>query len=429
MSNNIQSLAVLQEASFGSLSSNFPDISIFDGSEKSVPIVRGSLSTPGDVQMNADESVRRGFFRRPADVATTVDSSGNLRQRRKGQLTVTIPALQAGGSGDSDNYWLSWFLGSSLVDDGAPVVTEEAVTGASASLLNVGLFSNYRVGQMVSTALVDQRAEYAAIVDRTDDVQDTIQITPAFSGAMAGENLHVLRTFGGIDSSAGSSLAFRIDGVKYRTYAFGCRMSSFKITANNTRAQGEFTFDCALIFDTHEAVVAGGNWLETQDITDSKVLNTLDCEFIVSDAINTGAGGYPTVAGRNSLDVEGITVTLKCELTPCPSMSSILGMSDLIVTNRTIQVDVMTCDIGTTFQRDLLDKVHRNLVVGFGPEGQGEGMCVFLPAAHLIADPSRSNSWKQTLSFREVDWTGDVGTRAASNLIRTPFRIAFGVTA
>lgn len=429
-SSNVQSCVMIPEASFGSLVDNFPSTAIFDGSELFVPILRGEVFTPGEVPLNEDNSVRGGFYGKPGVVSTTV-RSGVRQKRRAGQLSLTVDMPQAAGNTDGSGFWLTHFLASCLFDGGAPDQSTETVTGASATVINVADQAGYDVGQIVQ-ALVNNRPEYSTIVNKTNDTQDTLTITPAFSITPSSTPMATLRTFGSKNGTRGPSLAFRIDGDKYRTYCFGCRLGSLTITAENGRAKFAFVFECAFILDTHEAVTSGGNWVDDEFyLTSSNILHFLDCEVILSNAINTQAEGYPVIPGRTSLNVDAVSITLTNELTPCPTTTNILAMSDYVITNRTLEVSVETCDWNETFARDLLDRVHRNLVVGMGPGGEGEGMAVVVPAAFLTVDPGlRSGSplVKQTLTWQAGAWRGDVGSPANDNLIDTPFRIGFGVT-
>lgn len=424
---NVQSLAVVQESSFGSLVNNFPDTTIFATGFKSIPILRGNLGTVGEIQMNEDGSVRPGFFSRAPDVATVHDSNGNRVQRRTGELTFTIDAVRTfGAETDSDEHWMTWLLASSAIDGGkVDVGTESAVSGSDVSDVTVADDTGYDVGQLLATKIVGERGEYTAIVAKPGD--DELTLSPELSAALDEDTLYQLRTFGYRNSEVGDSLAFRIDGDKWRTYAFGCRLSAANFSLNNKRLQVEMTFVCAFIYDTHEAVTAGSNWLLTQDNIAEPALHSLNAEFVVSDPIDPTDAGYPAIAGRNSLGMDNITINITRELTPCVSTNSVLGMSELVASNLTVEISGTLCTITTEFNRDYLDKTYRQVMVGFGPVGEGRGMAFFMPAGHLTADPSLRDIGgplvKQTLTWTQGQWAGDVGNPGPTNLIDTSFRI------
>lgn len=432
-SNIFQSIAVIQESSFGSLSAttNLPDPAIFDGSQAYIPIQIGQLSTPGDPVMNEDTAVRSGDFNRPADMVTVVDSEGLKVNNRTGQVSFLVDAVQGQGSVDADDYWLGWCLGASLTDSGYSTIRGESVSG-TASVIDVDDQSDYEIGQVIQVQRVGTKVEYAMIVDKTNDVQDTITITPQLSGVLVDAELALCRTFGPKNhSTVGSSVAFQIDGAGYRNRAFGCRWSQVVLSGNNARAQIQFTFEAACILDyNNEApVIAGSNYSNEPDYTDAHVCHFRNSCVVISNAIDINDGDYPVIDGRTELDVKDVTITIDATVTPCASPSSILGMSDMIVGPRTATVTMTLCDpdsVRGVIGSSLKNKSHHNLSIGFGPGGAGQGIAFLMPAAFLETDPNKREPGAATtetnLTWKNGGWFGDQSTTGVGG---TSFRLAY----
>ena len=105
---------------------------------------------------------------------------------------------------------------------------------------------------MVSTTLAG-RAEYSAITDNADASSD-VTISPAFSASSYNAVRGLQTWYTPSRTSTGSydnSVAFRVDGVNFRSEAFGCVMESMNISLDSGRLMAEFTFQCAYITDDH----------------------------------------------------------------------------------------------------------------------------------------------------------------------------------
>ncbi len=424
----IRSIRIIQESSFGSLTDNAPDTTIFNGTDdEELDCNRADLTTVGDLAQNERDDIRSGFYGVPADPETVPDSNGDLLPRRTGQLTVTLN-LRGSGSQDSDDDPLVWLLAAGMTDGGKPALATETVTAnAQAQTFEVADESQYVVGQILQTALVGGRAEFAGIVDATDGTPDLVEYSPAFSSELDGDDIYACRTFvskpGAPGTVLGSSLAFRLDGDGWRTYAFGCRPSSYAFSGTGRRVQLTITLDAAYIYDDHDNASAAAI-ASVPYRTDGKVCHTLDCEVIVSNVIDTGDAAYPRIAGRSALKVDEWTLSITNELAPLTCPDSILGMADMEVTNRMCEASFTLSVPDSTFASDFLNRSQRQVMIGFGPGTAGEGACVFLPAGFLTVDPQKRDLGgplvRQVLTYREGYWGGDQSSTALSN---TPLRI------
>lgn len=429
-STNLQSVIVKKESTFGSLVNNFPDKTIFNAGAAAIPVDISTISSPGEAVINENNQVRNDFFLMPPDVATTYDSDGNPIHRRRGQLTLTVNGIQSiGPTTNSDNYWLMWCLGSMLYDHGKPrAASEAAVDVDPTNTVQSADDTDYDIGQIISAMISGQAVEYAAIV--TKPGSDVLEVNPAFSATSA-ETIYLSRVFAVNSTNVGASLAFRIDGEKWRTYAWGCRMTALNLSGTEGRVNAEMVFDCALFHDDHDTVTAGDNMVDTgaTAYTSGKVLHALDSGLVISNVIDPTDGDYPVIPGRNVPDVDEWSINISRVMSPCRYTWSILGMSGMEPGQVTCEVTFSTCSESLTYDNDQLRKSQRHLVFGFGPGGLGEGMAVDLPGAFHFPDPAlRDQSGElvmQSHTFRQGRWTGDTGSRADNTLVDTPLRIAF----
>jgi hypothetical protein len=225
-----------------------------------------------------------------------------------------------------------------------------------------------------------------------------------------------------------SSLCFRVDGVGFRTYAYGCKLASLNISVNGGRVMGEFTFQAALIQDDHsnatgpvEPVVLSG---ATQHFRNAYA--------VVSDAVTYSRTNVVGTTGeelsRIALDAEGFTFNIANTLTPKGYSNSILGMSDMEVSNVDVECTLTLSSANTTLASDFSDRTIRQVLIGTGPVGDGKGMALFIPAGYLTVDPNKydvaGEIVKQVLTYKQSRFGGDVGTTQPAN---SPVRIALGI--
>jgi hypothetical protein len=73
------------------------------------------------------------------------------------------------------------------------------------------------------------------------------------------------------------------------------------------------------------------------------------------------------------------------------------------------------------------------VLVGTGPQGDGQGCAIMIPAAMLTVDPnvydiSGNDIVRQQLTYQQSRYAGDFSTTAyEANAGNSPFRIALGV--
>jgi len=227
--------------------------------------------------------------------------------------------------------------------------------------------------------------------------------------------------------STAHSLSFRVDGVDFRSYAYGCRLETMSLTLDNGRVMADLTYQAALIQDDHGNAVG-----PVEPVYNSGA----PCFFRGSYAvISSGSPTSTTDAstgdtlGRIALDVDDFTLTVTNTLTPKGHSNSILAMSDMEVSDVDVELSLTLSNVNTTINDDFFNRTLRQVLIGFGPLASGQGGAFMLPAAYLTADPSKydpsgNDIVRQQLTYKQARFGGDIAdTGKAYN---TPFRLALG---
>ncbi len=103
-------------------------------------------------------------------------------------------------------------------------------------------------------------------------------------------------------------------------------------------------------------------------------------------------------------------------------------MSDMEVTNLDVECSLTLSSVKTDLIDDFKDRVVRQVLIGTGPIGNGQGMALLIPAGYLTVDPNKydvsGEIVKQTLTYKQTRFGGDVGSTQPAN---TPLRLALGI--
>lgn len=429
MSVTHRSLSVAPESTFGSLSSStgLPDNSGL--TYTSIPCERDPIIIYGDPVVSERNDARDGTYGLPPE-PDTVWSGGNRVRRRTGQVVLRVDLTTIGtGSTSYVNNYLGYLLGAGFrttlgsfeSDTVAAYVSDNQYTPTETS-------TNYVVGGLIGINR-NGRAEYSAITD--NDVSGDVTLSPAFSGNYDGQTAYALQTFypGQRSAQLGTtfqSVSFRVDGVGFRSYAYGCRLESMQLSLDNGRVMADLTYQAALIQDDHGAAVG-----PVEPVYNSGA----PCFFrgsyvVISDASPTSLTDATTgdTLGRIELDVEDFTLSVTNTLTPVGHSNSILAMRDMEVSDVDVELSLSVSTINTAINNDFFNRTLRQVVVGFGPLTYGQGGAVMIPAAYLTVDPSKydpsgNDITRQQLTYKASRFGGDVADGQAYN---TPFRIGFG---
>jgi hypothetical protein len=326
-------------------------------------------------------------------------------------------------------------LGAGLKNQLPSIVDGDAAAG----ITNVNTFAPttaYAVGDVgcLIGADLNGRAEYSAITD--NDVTGNVTISPAFSSGFTGTpTLYSLATwFVPSRNESGTkehSLSFRIDGVNYRSYAYGCVLESLSISLDNGRLMGEFTYQSALIQDDHSN--ASGPIEPVYNAGSPPFFR--GSYVVISDgspaSLANGTAGE--TQGRIALDCEDFSLTLTNTLTPLGHSNSILAMSGMDISDVSVELSLTLSSVNTTVADDYFNRTVRQVIVGTGPIGDGKGCALMIPAAQLTNDPSAydvsgNDIVRQTLTYQQSRYAGDFTTASyEGGAGNSPFRLGLGV--
>jgi hypothetical protein len=433
MSVTHRSLSVAIETVYGSLSTvnNLPDNSGL--AYASIPCERDPILIYGDVVASERNDARDGSYFLPPE-PDTVWSGGNRVRRRTGQVSLRVDLSTIGSSAANYNAnYLGMLLGAGFLTqlNGVASVTASSVTDVN-NFVGAG-YAATDVGTLISS-IIKGAVEYSAIteVDGTD-----ISVSPAFSAQFTGTpDIRGTQTwYPGSRDLTGTrthSLSFRVDGVNFRSYAYGCVLESLSISLDNGRLMADFNYQAALIQDDHGNAV--GPFEPTYNAGAPAFFRN---SYVVISSTSPNSTSNATTAntlGRTSLDCEDFSLTVTNTLTPLGTSQSILAMSGMEITDFDVELTLTLSTVNTSINQDYFNRTVRQVLVGTGPQADGEGCAIMIPAAQLSNDPSQydvsgNDIVRQTLTYKQTRYAGDVNSGAAyeTGAGCSPFRIALGV--
>lgn len=433
MSVTHRSLSVAIETVFGSLSTvnNLPDNSGY--TYVSIPCERDPILIYGDIVASERNDARDGSYLVPPE-PDTVWSGGNRVRRRTGQVNLRVDLTTIGSSAANYNAnYLGMLLGAGFLTQVNGVASVTASSVADVNNFAGAGYAATDIGTLISS-IVKGAVEYSAIteVSGTD-----ISVSPAFSAQFTGTpDIRGTQTwYPGSRTLTGTrthSLTFRVDGVNFRSYAYGCVLESMAISLDNGRLMADFTYQSALIQDDHGT--ASGPIEPTYNAGAPPFFRN---SYVVISGGSPSSLTNATSAdelSRIAVDCEDFSLTVTNTLTPLGHSESILAMSDMEITDLNVELTLTLSTVNTTIANDYFNRTVRQVLVGTGPSADGEGCAIMIPAAQLANDPSKydvsgNDIVRQTLTYNQSRYAGDVNGGAAyeSNAGCSPFRIALGL--
>lgn len=401
---------------------------------------RASITTYGEHAANERDDIRSGFHGVPPDAETIVDDEGAPIERRTGQVQVDLTLRTLGPVDPADVPFL-WALGTGLTPLGYPnaaaVTVATEVGSGQFSVADAIAAADLPTGGMVAYMPTVGPAAFSAIVKKVSAAgATTVDLSPLLPKATLEED-DVVRTcavFGSLPGRAlGPAVDIRADGHGWRSYAFRCRLESAVIKSEGRRLRATLTFVPALIQTAHSEVDSTGSNIARAPsrVAGSAVLHTLGAAVTLSDRIED-ATNAPRIGGRTVICPDEWQVTITNTLSPDTCWGTVLGMSDMSVTQRTCEVALTLADPVAAVAGDFKARAHRSLAMSWGPL---PGMGLILPAAYLTADPGArelgGDRVRQVLNYREglpltVTALGGEGT---DHLANSPILLGLGLTA
>jgi len=427
-----RSIGVAVETLFGSLDTNTNLPSESGLTYISIPCERDPVVLNGEVPISERLDTRDGSYFIPPEIDTVL-SGGNNVQRRTGTVTIRLDLTTIGSSAaDYSSNYLGYLLGAFFKTKVSSVTsaTVSTITSTNAFQVVSGGPTATDVGTLISSELKG-RVEYSAITDDADGSSD-ITISPAFSANFTGTpDIRGTQTwFPGSRTNTGErehSLSFRIDGVNFQEFYFGCVGESLNISLDNGRLMAEMTFQAAHIKNENGSATG-----PIEPVYNNGAPPFFRNSYvIVSDSSPTSLTNASTgdKLGQIQLDCEDFTLSYTNTLTPLGHSESIIAMSDMEITDIDIELTLTLSTVNTTLNNDYIRRVVRQVLVGTGPTGDGLGCAIMIPAAQLANDPAKydvsgNDIVRQTLTYKQSRFGGDVIETGAGN---SPFRLALGI--
>ncbi|WP_348660927.1 hypothetical protein [uncultured Idiomarina sp.] len=425
-----RSIGVAVESTFASIATTSGLPSFGGLSYVSIPCERDPIIIAGEPVASERLDARDGNFNLPPE-PDTMYSGGSRVRRRTGQVVVRVDLTTIGTTANFyTNNYLGFLLGAGLKTR-IPTNTHDAV----ASIANTNTYAatsapaEADVGTLIGAELAG-RAEYSAITD--NDEGGSVKISPALSAAFTGTpTIRHLQTWfmpgRNLTGTREHSLSFRVDGVNFRSYAYGCVLESLNISLDSGRLMAEFTYQAAVIQDDH-----GNAQGPFEPVYNTGAAQLFRGAYVVASTTSptslTNATTGDTLA-RTELAAEDFSLSLTNTLTPLGHSSDLATMSGMDITESTVELSLTLSTVNTAIADDYFNRTVRQVVVGTGPIGDGLGCAIMLPAAMLTNDPSAydvsgNDIVRQQLTYQQSRFGGDVVETNAGN---SPFRIGLGI--
>ena len=431
---HIKSLSIATETTFGSISATTgqPDAaSVGLLTYVSLECERAPIMVAGEAPIDERPDTRAGFYIHAPEVDTACDINGAPIPRRTGQIQIDQVVTMIGTAGTFANYAahpIGQMLGAVLRYTAPGALTDVIAAGLSDTKFTAGAAGNFVDGGMICQA--QGGVGNYAFVSKVDvaDITFSPAMTSTPSGTMRlGSTYSTATQF----TELGASLSFRGDGDGFRWYAVGCRPSALNITTTPHMVKFSWTIECAHIFDDNfDASVTAGTNIVDPVIADGCAAHMLQTVSAVS-TLNVVGLTSPAELAKTDLIVDEFSASLAWTLGARGTAATPIGIADYEVTDFVCDVDILaSIENGALTQESFLKRELHSLIVGLSNVSEGNGLCLYLPAAALQADPDVRDLGGDIIKYRYLlkqsgPWTGDTASGSASPGGK-PFRIGLG---
>lgn len=422
---HLRSLEVLTESTFGSPDSNgeVPAAGSVTGTWRGLECERPSLAAFGEPAVNEDMTVTDGFGGLPLEPNTAWAAGGSVRlKREQGDLTYTAPLRGALGSTAP----LRELLASAFHVDssGGGSVAVQATPGTNAGQFN--LLTSLKIGTLIMVE-IDGRVEAARVTNVTGAGPYTITVGTYFSRALdTGDTIYLGATFsvcrGANAGTVGDSVALLLSDLQGTTLATGCRQRVTRIYSENGQIKVDGTVQCAFV--RNDASSAGTVVNPTRSTGAVQHMRKVrPCYSALAAPGKSASAGFSSTRNALPLNVEWECVIEHTLAEVSDGGQTIVGASDLEVTNTTVTLNMTAATWQTAILNDLRDQNQRMIVLPAGPLVDGasdaSGFALVLSAGVLanesgIRDLS-GELIQQTLNFTLGRYDGDNGAEAFNN--------------
>ena len=426
----IHSLAVAQESSFGDLDTDhLPTV----GGEVAIGVQRAAFFEAYEEPNNAMDLTRGGAYEYAPEPETVINRTGAAKfgaadgeaiRRLSGDITLRARLNNLGVGTAYASHGAHPFF--QLLESSCGVIEPPAASDVVASLAtDVNEFeptsvADYNLGQVV--AVVRNNAVEYATVTQIDDTPaaELITVSPGFSSVLAKDEAIIhCTTFYPLLGATMSPVRLRADMAGARLYACGCRMTKLALSFEGETLVADVTMHPAVVLrDDSNAAVEG--WTPSDGVP----AQWLQSYHLISSTAVAGLTA-PAKLTRQALALHEWSAEIDFPLSATPAPHTILGAS-----NQDVMDAPLTLTLGSEPDATLADMLRlreeRQIVLGCGPAGAGQGAVLCVQAAHLaegsMLGEGEEGRQQQAVSMRPGQWALDDGATDGAN---TSWRLAF----
>lgn len=367
----------------------------------------------GDPTVTEDNGPRTGPWARPGELATVLDGSGNVIQRRSGTITVTI-TLRSGltEAGNTSALWKLLLGGMDAFHVPADGVDDVTIAPTSTTTWTATTGAKYGVRPLLIGVESSGRWDYAPISNRVVNAITTALALAQDPGAA--KTLRLLATAGlaSVGMPTPDTLALDLRGIGWQEYAFGCRPTRYLLAMEPDSRRMTLSVDLNVAYFQAVAVpaapvevvpVGGGIDHQLQSFIAFGPLHSSDG---VPDTLSAEARTVTVCVDALELEVNLTNAFPGCG-------ESIVGKAAPEVTDATVELRLTLGDVlnapgsNTGVDAQFWSRKLRQVLVGFAsgqPGSDNNGACVWLPSAFLATDPAKLDTGgerlRQVLTFR-----------------------------
>lgn len=431
MSAEFLACGVAIESSYAAISSTTQKPAAGGLSFSDLPFEREGINeTWGATPKNENNRLRGHTHQYPPTANTQYDVSASARlNRREGEITLSIFADGIGAGAVFASYAahpIRAIIGTAMGAMADPGAVTDAVAGAiAANTFEPTLaLTGYDEGRLFSIEKNGQM-RVAQITGEQAGTPDEVYYSPEVeSGGLSAGNLrfmHTMYALGPGENPAVASVCIRLRGVGVLTYAHGCKLVNWKWTEVNNQLRWDFTLKSAYIVDDHTSATDPGD----PSVASGIMAHRLAAPVVV-------AGPAPSTApaklvGAN-VEVESFEAEIVFNHDDSPLQSTHVPYEPKLVSTDVtakLRIKPVTSEFNTDFSKE----ARRQIMVPYGPHGEGAGVAFYLPGAFITEVESRRMIEAGQLVAMEIEAKAgqQLGVDATSDVAKSPFVFGMGL--
>lgn len=415
----LQTISVAVESAFGSPSATSPVPDVSGLTFVSGEFERADAVYDGQETPSVDLEVTRSSVGRQPPEPVTVNVSGSPQPGRKiDSITLSAPIRGIGAAAAFATYntipimrCLNTLLGYSE----AAADLDYVLGGTDGNNFEPQVAARMESGRLFQF-VENGRVEYSRVTEISSGGGNDLTCSPALSftpgAADVARLCAVMGPTLGTNLTLGNSVAIRFDMLSHRMVAVGCRCRRVNLELRDGLVYVTVEMVPALIIDDD-----GSASMTDPTVADGTVATFLGSYFVYSDVLS---GTAPEALARNVLNVGSWSLDIVGTWQQQGGSANQVGLSALDLADIEATLTIERTELNSTLRTDFINSRRRNILIGCGRQGVGNGFCISIPAAHLVNDslPQEGEGGinQQRMTWRAGQYDGDtVGTSALAN--------------